>query len=290
MRATRARFPSAGATTGHERPRAGRGASAATARFRGHVDPRRDHHRLRHPADRVVAADDLGVGLLPVRQLLRRLAADVRAEIVEDRPLPERAQDRELQRLRDERETEDEVEDVGLWHQLAPARATGGPGDGRRPSFEVQRAVGLGVEGVAVEDDEPRVDPAVLERLRGRPGTPAVLTGQNDARNATVHAGGSGGGLGSRPVTSVGLSPRRRQQSAQGVTDRHTSAATIPEGGRFAPRRGLDRTRLGPPASRVSHGVRPTRAGRSSGAPFCPDGSASAARRARRPRSRRGLA
>ena len=60
-------------------------------RDRGEVDARRDHRGVRHPADRVVAADDLGVRLRSVRELLARLAADVRAEVVHHRALPEGA-------------------------------------------------------------------------------------------------------------------------------------------------------------------------------------------------------
>ena len=76
------------------------------------VDPRRDHLRLGHPADRVVGAHDLGVRLAAVGELLGSLAADVRAEVVHHRLLPRGAEERELERLGDERQPEDEVEDV----------------------------------------------------------------------------------------------------------------------------------------------------------------------------------
>ena len=79
----------------------------------GQVDPGRDHLRLGNPANRVVAADDLGVGLLAPGELLGRLAADVGAEVVHDRLLPRRAEERELEPFRYEREPEVEVEDVG---------------------------------------------------------------------------------------------------------------------------------------------------------------------------------
>ena len=134
----------------------------------GEVDPRRDHGRLGHPADRVVAADDLRAGLLPVGELLGRLAADVRAEVVHHRLLAERAQDRELEGLRDERQPEREVEQVGAGEQLRerlPLRELAP----HEPALEVERPVGLGVQRVAVEDDELRVDPAAAERLDVRP-------------------------------------------------------------------------------------------------------------------------
>ena len=147
------------------------GPPAAGRRRRGHggeVDARRDHGRLGHPPDRVVAADDLRAGLLPVGELLRWLASDVRAEVVHHRALAERAQDRELERLRDERQAEREVEQVGAREKLGerlPLRQLA-PGE---PSFEVERAVGLGMQRVAVEDDQLRVDPAAAERLHVRP-------------------------------------------------------------------------------------------------------------------------
>ena len=85
-----------------------------------------------------------------------------------DRLLPGEAQQRELQRAWDEREAEDEVEDVGLRRE-----AREGAPLGRLAAHEaaraVERDVGLGVEGVALEDDESRVDAATAERLRERP-------------------------------------------------------------------------------------------------------------------------
>src|SRR5213076_2826701 len=51
--------------------------------------------------------------LLAVFELFRALAADVVAEKVHYRPLACRAQDRQVERLRDERLAEVEVEDVG---------------------------------------------------------------------------------------------------------------------------------------------------------------------------------
>ena len=92
---------------------------------RAQVEAGRDHLGLGHPAQRVEGADDLRVGALAVRELGGRLAADVRAEVVEDGLLPGRAEDRELERLRDERQAEVEVEDVGARQQArerAPLR------------------------------------------------------------------------------------------------------------------------------------------------------------------------
>ncbi len=123
------------------------------------LDAGRDDRSLGNPADRVVAPDDLAVGLLAEAQLLRGLPADVRPEVLEDRALAERPEDRELQRLRDEREAEHEVEDVRLGEQpreLAPLPALAA----NEAALEVERAVCLGVERVAVEDDEARVDAA----------------------------------------------------------------------------------------------------------------------------------
>ena len=48
------------------------------------VEPGRDDARLGDPAERGVGADDLGACALAVRELARALAADVRAEVVED--------------------------------------------------------------------------------------------------------------------------------------------------------------------------------------------------------------
>ena len=127
------------------------------------VDARRDDLGVRHPADRVVGADDPGVGLARPGELGGRLAADVRAEEVEDRALPLRPQERELQGLRHEREPEVEVEDVGVAEQPRERAPLGQllPGE---PAVPVERLVRLGVELVALEDDEPRVDALAPER------------------------------------------------------------------------------------------------------------------------------
>ena len=64
---------------------------------RGQVDARRDHFCVGNPADRVVGADDPRVCAASVSELVRALAADVRAEEVEDALAAGRAQDRELE-------------------------------------------------------------------------------------------------------------------------------------------------------------------------------------------------
>ena len=70
---------------------------AAQFRALAKLDPGRDDVRVRHPADRVVGADDLCVRATAVRELGRALPADVRAEEVKDALAASRAQDRELQ-------------------------------------------------------------------------------------------------------------------------------------------------------------------------------------------------
>ncbi len=166
------------------------GASSAgrwRRRDRIQVDARGDHGCLGHPADRVEAADDLGASLLPVRELLGRLAADVRAEVVHDRALAKRAQNRKLERLRDERQPEREVEQVGCRQELAehlPLRHL----SAEQASVKLERPVGLRVQRVAVEDDELRVDPAAAERLHVRPRhTRRVDRAVDDAERAASH-------------------------------------------------------------------------------------------------------
>ena len=135
---------------------------------RGEIDARRDHCRLRHPTDRVVAPDDLGTGLLPVRELGGGLASDVGAEVVHHRPLAERAEDRELERLGDERQPEREVEQVGAGKQFRECPPLRGLAAELR-AVELERAVRLGVHRVAVEDDERGIDAAPSQGLDVRP-------------------------------------------------------------------------------------------------------------------------
>ena len=82
--------------------------------------------------------------------------------------LAERTEDRELRRLRDEREAEVEVEDVGAGQEpreCRPLRRL----SAREAAPALERPVGLGVEGVAIEDDELRVHTAPPQRLNVRP-------------------------------------------------------------------------------------------------------------------------
>jgi hypothetical protein len=87
---------------------------------------------------------------------------------VHHRALAERAEDRVLERLRDERQPEHEVEDVGARQELGE-RAPLPQLPEREAAREVERAVGLGVQGIAVEHDERGVDPTAAERLDARP-------------------------------------------------------------------------------------------------------------------------
>ena len=177
----RPREDGAWTTTGRRRLDGGAGATAFRSMPGGIT------RCLGHPADRVEAADDLGAGLLPVRELLGRLAADVRAEVVHDRALAKRAQNRKLERLRDERQPEREVEQVGCRQELAehlPLRHL----SAEQASVELERPVGLRVQRVAVEDDELRVDPAAAERLHVRPRhTRRVDRAVDDAERAASH-------------------------------------------------------------------------------------------------------
>jgi hypothetical protein len=153
---------------------------------RAQVDARGDHLRVRHPADRVVAPDDACARAPRPRKLRRRLAANIRAEEVHHRPLAERAQQRELNRLGQQREAEIEMEEVrvrresceraGL-RQLLP----------EQPAGATEIEIGLRVELVAVEDDEPRVDATRSQRLNVRPRDACGVDGTvRDAHAATL--------------------------------------------------------------------------------------------------------
>src|SRR4029079_5354961 len=87
---------------------------------------------------------------------------------VEHRLLAERAQDRELHRLWHERQPEVEVEDVRPRQQPRESAPLG-----ELAAQEARRAaqvdVGFGVQPVAVEDDELRVDAELAQRLHVRP-------------------------------------------------------------------------------------------------------------------------
>ena len=104
-------------------------------------------------------------------------------------------EDRELHRLRDEREAEVEVEDVGAGEEPRERRPL------RRlladeAAAPLERPVGLGVERVAVEDDELRVDPAPPQRLDVRPRHAGrVHRAVDDAERASVKVDAVGGEL-----------------------------------------------------------------------------------------------
>src|SRR5205823_3076438 len=103
-----------------------------------------------------------------VRQLFGRLAADVRAEEVEDRAAPGEAEKGELERLRDEREAKVEVEDVRAREQPGE-RAPLGQLAAAEPAGAVERPVRLGVQAAPLEDDEASVDPLPPQRLHVGP-------------------------------------------------------------------------------------------------------------------------
>ena len=142
--------------------------------------------RVGHPADRVVRADDARPGTLRPRELLGRLAADVGAEEVQHGLLAERAQQRELDRLRQQRQPEVEVEDVRLRREpreRAPLRQLLPDEAAAAPEVDVR----LRMQPVAVEDDEPRVDAAPPERLDVRPRDAGSVDGAvRDAHEATL--------------------------------------------------------------------------------------------------------
>ena len=205
------RFDGAWTTIGRSRSLGGTGVNGAQ------VEPGRDHLRVRHPAERVERADDLRVGAPAVRELLRRLAADVGAEVVEDGLLAGRAQDRELQRLRHEREPEVEVEDVGAREQArerAPLREL----LAREAAAPVERPVRLRVPQLAVEDDEPRVDVLAPQREHVLPRDPGEVDRAVRDRSAVPlelvevaqrrAAGADPGGVGARAL-------RRRSRRAR---------------------------------------------------------------------------
>src|SRR5258708_30021537 len=105
------------------------------------------------------------------RELLDRLAANVRAEVLVDALLAERVQDSELHRLRHERDARIEVEDVVAGQQLqerAPLRQL----LAREPALPVERDVRLRMERVAVEDEQIGLDAATAQRLRVLPWDP----------------------------------------------------------------------------------------------------------------------
>ncbi len=196
-------------------------------RDRGEVDARRDHGRVGHPAEGVVASDDPGARLPPRGELLGRLAADVRAEVLHHRASAGEPQDRVLERLRHEREAEHEVEHVGAGEQLGERLPLGGLA-AEKARAELERAVGLRVQGVSVEHDELRVDPAPSERLDVRPRHPgsvhrAVDDSERAARRHSGPAGRSRGNPGFPRVEWTIRTGRSRRTTGEDTARRSRS-------------------------------------------------------------------
>ena len=95
---------------------------------------------------------------------------------MEDALLAQGAQEGELDRLRDQRQPEVEVEDVGLGREPGEGRELLRQLHGQRPAT-VERPVGLVVQLPALEDDEPRVDTLPPQRLNVLPGNPGDVHG-----------------------------------------------------------------------------------------------------------------
>src|SRR5262249_43336124 len=96
---------------------------------------------------------------------------DVRAEVVEDALLAQQTKQRELERLRDQRQPEVEVEDVGARRELREGGELLRELQRKRP-VPVERPVGLVMQPSALEYDEPRVHAPPLERLDVLPRDP----------------------------------------------------------------------------------------------------------------------
>src|SRR5206468_6071492 len=119
---------------------------------------------------RGVGTDDTRVRLQAVHELLLGPLADVGAEEVEERLAARGFQDRELEALRDERQTEVEVEDVRLRQELRERSPLDDLLAQQTLARALQVPVGLvGAERLRVEDDEPSVDTAPAQRLHVRP-------------------------------------------------------------------------------------------------------------------------
>ena len=83
---------------------------------------------------------------------------------MEDALLAQQPQERELERLRDQRQAEVEVEDVGLRREPRERGELLREPLRQRP-VPVERPVGLRVQAPALEDDEPCVDALPSQRL-----------------------------------------------------------------------------------------------------------------------------
>jgi hypothetical protein len=158
---------------------------------RGEVDPGREHLGVvRDELQRRERAHDACIGLQAVHELVLRVLPDVGAQEVEERLAACGPEDRELDALRDEREPEVEVEDVGLREELrerAPLdellAQEAFPGTLQVPVRLVW------TERLRVEDDEPRVDAAFAQRLHVRPPDPGQV--DRAVRDSEAHRPGS---------------------------------------------------------------------------------------------------
>ena len=149
---------------------------------RREVDSGRHHLGVRDPAGRVVRADDLHVRQTPVGKLVGRLAADVRADEVEDGLLASRSQDRKLHPLRHQGQPEVEMEDVGSRQQLRERPKLRGLPAPRGPLRYPEVHVGLRMGHVRVEDDEPRIDAHTPQRPHVHPADPREVHGAMNNR------------------------------------------------------------------------------------------------------------
>ena len=108
-----------------------------------------------------------------------------------DRAFAERAQQRELHRLRQQRQAEVEVEDVRRPREVREGsqlrRLLAG-----EPTRPLEVDVGFRVQPVAVEDDELRFDAACAQRLDVRPRDPCGVDGAvGDAHGVTLARAGT---------------------------------------------------------------------------------------------------
>ncbi len=151
------------------------------------VEPGRHDVRVGHPAERVVGADDPGIGSSRIPKLLRGLASNVRAEEVEHRFAPGRLEDRPLELARHQRPAEVEVKDVGLRQQPEEGRPLYGlaPPEAAGP---VERQIGLRMELLALDDDEPGVDALAAQRLHVRPRDPRHVQRGVDYSEGSSHS------------------------------------------------------------------------------------------------------
>ena len=165
----------------HERPRPfGR----RHRRERAQVDARRDHVRLRHPPERVVGADDLRACAL------RR----TRAPRGSCRGCPSRGSGRPSScrapagagtaptSARASARSRSGRRRCGAGAARTPATASPAPDE---PAATVERPVGLRMQPLALEDDEPRVDSATSQRLHVLPRDPRDV--DRAVRDAEAH-------------------------------------------------------------------------------------------------------